>query len=134
MIQRNAYDADKHVLISIIIVFFFHSGSGIFGNASINKRVIIQRSTAILMVLALHRHIINYDFFETGISISVWNKILIIVVELVFYASLVAHITASAGPSLMEYGFIDSKDKIKKVDRIVFAVCDKSCKSFRGYS
>ncbi len=58
-----------HILTSLCIFFFFHDGSSAH-YLSMNKRTIIQRITAILMIVFVHFHIFAYSHMATGETLS----------------------------------------------------------------
>lgn len=64
-----------HVLISLIIFFFFHKGASLKYKKE-NKTVIIQRVTAFAILILLHIHITAYSHMATGETLTIAQTVL----------------------------------------------------------
>jgi len=56
-----------HTVISLIILFFNHDGSRLTRYAKLNKETVMQRATAIAMMVLVHVHLKAFGFI-TGVS------------------------------------------------------------------
>ena len=111
-----------HALLSIIIVFFLHDGVKIGYHAKRNTKTIIQRTTAIIILLFVHLHVKAFGFIVQGTSLSVANKIFILVTEIIFFGANFLHLTVSFSKSLITMGLLRSDEREKLINKIVLVI------------
>lgn len=111
-----------HILTSLCIFFFFHDGSSAH-YLSMNKRTIIQRITAILMIILVHFHIFAYSHMATGETLSQGQAIFRCFTECIFIISAFVHTSVSFSKALTTLGVINSSNAAKIIDKVVYTVC-----------
>lgn len=112
-----------HVILSLLIVFRIHDGGPIIHYPKQNKKTVLQRDSGILMIALVYFHIHEYSFIVSGTSLSLLSKLRIIGVELLFWASLFAHLAISFSKSLISLGLIRTETAEKIIDRVAMIVC-----------
>ncbi len=106
-----------HVCISLYIVFFKHDGTNIGGYGKLNQRTIVQRASGILILLLVHPHVQLFSsFIYEGLPISVPRKILVFVVEMLFFGAIYTHIECSFSRSFISLGLIRSEKTEHRID------------------
>ena len=111
-----------HVLISLIIFFFFHDGASLKYKKE-NKTVIIQRATALLILILLHVHITAYSHMATGETLTVVQTIFYCISESLFFISVASHAAVSVSKGMITLGLISSPKTVRAVDIISYSLC-----------
>ena len=105
-----------HVLCSISLLIFSHDkGMGIKYGA-LNIRIILQRVTALLMLVLIGIHVNTFHHLADAL-------IPLLIVQILFFACVFIHIGASVTNALITRGVIDSMEARKKIDIVVFIIC-----------
>lgn len=128
--RATAMFVSLHTVISLIILFFSHDGSSLTRYAKLNKETVMQRATAISMMILVHFHLKAFGFITAGTALSIGQKIFIIVTEVLFFASCNAHLGISFPRSLITMGIIreDSAElKAARITRLVTVLSDVFC-------
>ena len=112
-----------HVLISLIIVFFFHDGAQIGKYAGQNIRTILQRASGLVIICLLHMHVKAFGFIVTGAVLSTLQKLSLLGTELLFFAAIFTHLGASFSRSLITMGWLTSDETEHKIDRGIAILC-----------
>ncbi len=105
-----------HVLLVLIIIFFRHDGTNMSHYSRLNARTIWQRVTGLVMLVMLHPHIMVMEWIRQPGPLPAYGGILIIVLDVVFFACLFTHITLSFGNSLITLGLLRSTKVRKRID------------------
>lgn len=112
-----------HVMLSLLIVCFFHDGATFSYNTKRNKSLVLQRTTGLVMIAFVHLHVKAFQFIVQGTTLSVSEKVFIAITEAVFFSSIFIHVSASFVKSLIVLGFIRTEKTEKTVTRIVNIIC-----------
>lgn len=105
-----------HVLCSLSLLIFSHDkGMGIKYGA-LNIRIILQRVTALLMLVLIGVHVNTFKHLADAM-------VPILIVQILFFACVFVHIGASVTNALITRGVIDSMKARKKIDIAVFIIC-----------
>ena len=105
-----------HVLCSVSILVFSHDkGNGIKYGA-LNVRTILQRVSAVLMLVLIGIHINNFKHLAEAL-------VPLLIVQILFFACVFIHIGVSVTNALITKGVIDSARVRKRVDTAVFIIC-----------
>ena len=112
-----------HVLLSLIIVFFLHDGTRIGSYASMSKGTVIQRSSALAVLVLLHAHVTSFGFIAAGDALSMAQAAYIVVTEALFFAAIFAHLSVSASKSLITLGLLRSDAAEHRCNVVAAAVC-----------
>ncbi len=112
-----------HVMISLVIVFFFHDGSQLMKYPRHNIRTILQRASGLVIVCLLHMHVKAFQFIMSGTALSVSHKISLLATEILFFAAIFIHLGASFSRSLITMGLLSSDASEKKTDRVIITLC-----------
>ena len=111
-----------HAILSIIVVLFLHDGVKVGYYAKRNIKTIIQRATAIIIMIFVHLHVKAFRFIVQGTHLSTADKAFILVTEFIFYGANFLHLTVSFSKSLVTMGLLRSDDKEKLINRIVLVI------------
>lgn len=111
-----------HILTSICIFFFLHDGSSL-RYSRMNKRTIIQRVTAVLMIILIHFHITAYSHMATGEALSQSQAIISCLTECLYIISVFLHTSVSFSKAFTTLGLISSSKAAKRLDIAAFTVC-----------
>lgn len=112
-----------HVMLSLLIVCFFHDGSSFSYYAKGNKSIILQRLTGISMIALVHLHVKAFQFIVQGTRLSVYEKLFIVITEVIFFISIFIHVSASLVKSFIVLGLIRTEKAEKKATVIVNVIC-----------
>lgn len=108
-----------HMLAVLYIVFFMHDGAS-FKNARLNVRVIVQRASAIVIVLLLHRHVKDFGFIAARTVPGGADKVMLIVTELLFFAALFSHLAVSFSRGLISLGLVTKEKTVRTIDMTIY--------------
>ncbi len=112
-----------HVLCSIGIVFFAHDKGNGMKYPKLNARTMIQRVSAVAMVVMILPHINNFKILS---SLAGTNRPLFHVVllsQLLFYAAVLLHVAVSVRNAFISLGLIQTEKAGKAVDIVVWVIC-----------
>lgn len=112
-----------HVALCLIIYFFIHEGSKISYAGRENAETIIQRVTGLLIILLVHRHIVNYGFIMSGEPFLAADRVKVLICELIYFASLFSHIAVSVQRLGVSFGVIRSKKAYSVIEKIIKPLC-----------
>lgn len=112
-----------HVIISVVLIFFFHDGSRISYYGKRNLPTIFQRVTALVIVVILHMHVKAFGFIVAGIKLGFWTKIGIFVTETIFFGAIFLHLAVSFSKSMISVGILRTEKMEKIIDKVAIVVC-----------
>jgi len=112
-----------HVGLCLIIYFFIHEGSKISYAGKENAETIIQRITGLLIILLVHRHIVNYQFIMSGEIFPVADRVRLIICELAYFGSIYSHLALSVQRLGVSFGVIKSKKAYLVIEKIIKPLC-----------
>ena len=111
-----------HAIFSIICLVFINKRLKI-EYISNKLQMVVQRSTAVIMVLMLPMHVINFQNLFDGNYNSQVLTIFMNTYEICFYFIVLLHIASSFTNLLIRFGIITSNKTIVIVDTIVKLTC-----------
>ena len=112
-----------HVLMSVYIVFFVHDRGNGMKYPALNARTVIQRVSAVIMTLLMIVHMNTFSLLSANAKTNRPLFVLILIVQIFFYASVLLHVAVSAGNALITLGLVTSGKTRKKIDIAVWTVC-----------
>lgn len=112
-----------HVMLSLILVFFFHDGADFSKYKKQNRRVILQRASGLVIIALLHLHTKAFGFIVTGMALSGSDKCFILITEFLFFGAIFTHLGVSFSRSLISMGMLRSEDVEKRMDCILGILC-----------
>lgn len=112
-----------HAVLSMYIVFFVHDESSAAKYKKQNMSLIIQRISAVMMLVMLHPHITIFSQFKPGATFEPSMAIPTVLIEAFFYISVLAHIATSVPKCVVSLGLLRSEESLKIVRIISNAVC-----------
>lgn len=115
--------ATVHVVISVILIFFFHDGGKVSYYGKRNLGTILQRATGIIIVAILHMHVKAFGFIVEGIKLAFWTKLGIFVTETIFFGAIFIHLAVSFSKSMISLGLLRTEKMEKIIDKVVVIVC-----------
>lgn len=108
-----------HAVLSIIIVASSHDTSAI-RYKSLNMRTLMQRVTAVMMLVLLPLHIFNFNLIsKSGGGVVFW---LLESVQILFYSAVMYHIALSFSNALVTLGLLENMRKKKVIDTVLLVI------------
>lgn len=111
-----------HILLSMVIFFFCHDGADL-KYKQLNSGTIVQRITAIIMMIFIHFHMNAYAHVAAGESLSVGMTVFRIVTELIFFAAVLSHTAVSFSKAFITLGIADSEKTVQNIGRASYIIC-----------
>ena len=111
-----------HALCSLCLFFFVHDGAEL-AYPKYNASTILQRVSALLVLVLLHIHMKAYAHMATGTALSAGQTAFFCVTELLFFASVLTHIAVSVSKGVITLGLTTSAKAVSVIDRITYIVC-----------
>lgn len=112
-----------HILMSIYIVAFVHDKGKGMKYPALNARTLIQRITAVLMTVLVIFHMNTFKLLSMNAKTNMPAFVLVLAVQIIFYASVLLHVAVSAGNALITLGLVTSGKTRKKIDIVVWIIC-----------
>ena len=113
--------AMTHVLITVII-FFFHDSKLKIRYPGRNVRTLLQRISGVLMLVFLFLHIGTGDRLASQADSGTGYYLLNYVSMALFFAMVFLHISVSFSNALVTLGAVESMEKKRTIDRIVWVI------------
>ena len=111
-----------HILLSIIIFFFSHDGADT-RYKRLNAATMVQRATAIAMMILIHLHMKAYAHVAAGITLSTGTTVFRIVTELLFFTSVLAHIAVSCEKACITLGLVRTEKSVRIIQTAAYLIC-----------
>lgn len=111
-----------HVFLVLVLFFFFAEG----GATTYKKdptSILIQRISAIAIIILLHFHMKAYTSVAMGEKLDLLMFLFYVVTELAFFGFVMAHVAVSFAQGLMLVGWLKKPDLVKTVDTVCYWVC-----------
>lgn len=109
-----------HVILSIVSVFVLHDAKKVTYK-KLNIKTVIQRVSAVLIVLLLPIHILSFDLLQS--SVGGIGYILTEIAQILFYAALFCHIATSFSNAFITLGTLTDMRKKRIIDIVVAVIC-----------
>ena len=111
-----------HILISLCIFFFSHDGSSL-RYPRMNSRAVIQRVTALLMIVLVHLQIGAYSHMATGETLTRSQAVVTCLTECLYLISVFLHISVSFSKAFITLGLAGSSKTARRLDIAAYTVC-----------
>ena len=111
-----------HVIVTLVEFFFFHDGSD-FTYQKYNRSTILQRVSALAMLVLIHIHTKAYAHMATGAVLTTEQAIFFCVEEIVFFACVLTHVAVSVSKGVITLGLVSSSKAVSVIDKICYVVC-----------
>lgn len=111
-----------HALMSICLFFFQHDGSDMRYSRQ-NMRTLLQRITAVVMIVLIHFHTSAYAHMATGETLSTGTAVFRCITECIYILSVFLHTAMSFSRALVTLGWISSMRTAARIDRFACIVC-----------
>ena len=110
-----------HAVLGMSIVFLMGDGTSLAQYPRKNLHTVIQRLSAPLFFPLLMLHIRTFDLLRSIAEKGRWfGWSVIIAVEVLFFADILAHTAVSLSRALITLGWLSSREKQIKLDRIIY--------------
>ena len=109
-----------HVILSIISVFVLHDAKKV-NYKKLNIKTVIQRVSAVLIVLLLPIHILSFGLLQS--SVGGIGYILTEIAQILFYAALCCHIAVSFSNALITLGYLTEMRRKRIIDIVAAVIC-----------
>ncbi|MCR5101381.1 MAG: hypothetical protein K6B41_08505 [Butyrivibrio sp.] len=113
-----------HAVCGMLTVFMQTDGSRMDLYPKLNLKTIFQRMSAALIFPLLILHINTFSLLqacaERGLTFFI---ILLFISEILFFATVLMHVSISLTKGLITLGILTSVEIQKKLDRIIYIVC-----------
>lgn len=111
-----------HILLSVSIVFGQHDGKDLRSYPKKNLRTVIQRVSAVMILLLLPWHIKTGDWIVTHTGGAALFHILLIL-QVLFWVMVFLHIATSFSRALVTLGWLESRKTQRAIDGVVGVIC-----------
>ena len=108
-----------HAVLGMSMLMFVHDGGDVKAYPALNRRTILQRASAIGIMVMLVLHIKAYDILTSGTPGLVAAE----VIQLLFFSCVFTHIGTSFSNAFVTLGLLDDIDRKKKLDRVAYVIC-----------
>lgn len=106
-----------HVCLTMIVFFFMHDGADFDRYGKLNRRTFMQRLSGLVMLALVHAHVKLFSsFIYEGLAITAGRKILVFVIEMIFFGAVFTHLECSFSRSLITMGLIRSEKTEHAID------------------
>ena len=113
-----------HAVCGMLIVFLQSDGTRLDLYPKQNLRTILQRVSAALMLPLLILHINTFSLLQSAAAAGHWLWFaLLMISQPLFYATVMTHIAVSVTRGFITLGWLNSPEKQKIIDRIVYILC-----------
>ncbi len=109
-----------HGVMSAISVLFIHDSRKIMYKKA-NVRTYIQRICAVIIGVLLPVHLCSYAIHEIAAGSALFYAVALI--QILFYGAIITHAAVSVSKALITLGMLKNIDKMRMMDRCLFAVC-----------
>jgi len=114
--------AMTHVLVSILIITVFHDNKVKILYPRSNVRTILQRVSGVLMLFFLFLHMHTSARLIAHADAGTGYKLLNYMIMVFFFAMVFLHISVSFSGALVTLGVVESMQKKRMIDRIVWVI------------
>lgn len=108
-----------HAIMGMSMVFFLHDGVTVKSYPRANLRTILQRASAIGIMVMLILHIKAFAIMKSGTP----GLIAVEFIQFLFFTSVFTHIGTSFSNAFVTLGLLEDMEKKKKIDRVTWVIC-----------
>ncbi len=108
-----------HAILGMSMVMFVHDGGSLSAYPKANQRTILQRASAIGIMVAVVLHIKSFEMLSSGnLGLAAAE-----LTQFIFFSCVFTHIATSFSNAFVTLGLLGDMDKKKKIDRVVYVIC-----------
>ena len=112
-----------HALLSLYKLLFVHDKVKGFCYPKYNIKTLIQRISAILMVITLPFHIKAFPLMFAGLFLFWPDRMALVAIELIFFLTMFVHMAISIPRACITFGDIRFDETEKKIQTISYIAC-----------
>ena len=113
-----------HAICGMLTVFLQADGTRLDLYPEQNRRTILQRVSAALILPLLILHINTYDLLWSSAEAGQWLWFaLLMISQPLFYGVVLTHVAVSVTRGLITLGLLTSDSRQKYIDRVVYIIC-----------
>ena len=113
-----------HAVCGMLTVFLKADGTRLDLYPKQNLETILQRVSAVLMLPLLILHINTFGLLQAAAEKGQWVWFgLLLLSQPLFYGTVLTHIAVSVTRAFITLGWLTSREKQKKIDRILYILC-----------
>ncbi|MCR4923786.1 MAG: hypothetical protein K5931_07240 [Lachnospiraceae bacterium] len=113
-----------HAICGMLTVFTQSDGTRMDLYPKLNMKTILQRVSAALIFPLLILHINTFSLLKAAAERKLtFLIILLFISEMLFFATVLTHVSISLTKGLVTLGILTSVETQKKLDRIIYIVC-----------
>lgn len=109
----------SHAVIGMSMLMFMHDGGNVTAYPRANLRTILQRASALGIMVMLVLHVKSYDILRSGTPGLIAAEL----IQLLFFTSVFTHIGTSFSNAFVTLGLLQNMDRKKKIDRVTWIIC-----------
>ena len=111
-----------HVFLVLVLFFFFAEGGALTYKKD-PRSILIQRVSAIAIIILLHFHIEAFGAVATGEKLDLLMFLFYVATELAFFGFVMMHVAVSLGQGLMLVHMVSNPDTLKVIDKVCYWAC-----------
>lgn len=112
-----------HAILGMLTVFLSSDGTRLDLYPKQNRRIILKRVSAALIFPLLILHTKSFALMKQGAADgNTFLIVLLIIVEVLFFAVVITHISTSLTAGLVTLGLLTSIEKQVLIDRVVYVI------------
>lgn len=113
-----------HAILGMMSVFLNSDGTKLNKYPGYNKATIVQRVTAALIFPLVFIHVNTFKYMQASAEAGrSWIIILLMVSEILLFATVLAHFAVSFSRALVILGWLKSAEKQKRIDKACIVIC-----------
>ncbi len=113
-----------HAICGMLSVFLQADGTRLDLYPKQNLETVLQRVSAAFMLPLLILHINTFGLLQAAAEKGQWIWFgLVLISQPLFYAAVLTHIAVSVTRAFITLGWLTSREKKKKIDRIIYILC-----------
>ena len=108
-----------HAILGMSIMMFAHDGSDLWKYPKENRRTILQRGSAIGILVMIALHLKCFDLIKSGTAGLVAAE----VIQVLFFACVFTHIALSFSNAFVTLGVLEDLKKKQRIDAVASIIC-----------
>ena len=109
-----------HAILSVVGVAVLHDSKSV-AYKKLNIRTVLQRISAVLLILLLPLHIFSFPLLKS--SAGGFGYVMVEAAQIIFYATLFCHVVVSFSNALITLGWLSDIKKKRIIDVVVLVIC-----------
>ena len=112
-----------HAVLGMLTLFLSSDGTRLDDYPKQNRRIIIKRVSAALIFPLLIVHVSSFGFMQQNAQAgNTLPIVLLIMVEVLFFAVVLTHIATSLTAGLITLGLLESREVQVRMDRVIYVI------------